>query len=102
MADAAPSFGPPALLTEAHDASHFDSGEPVLEILAAEVVGSMRRNMSPQIPALLLERMAIDPERQGAGLGRALISEVVRRAQHSDAAARLIIVHAPDRARGVA
>ncbi len=31
MPDALPSFDPPTLLTEAHDGSTFDSGEPVLD-----------------------------------------------------------------------
>lgn len=31
MAEAAPGFDPPTLLTEAHDATAFDSGEPVLD-----------------------------------------------------------------------
>ncbi len=31
MPDALPSFDPPPLLTEAHDGSTFDSGEPVLD-----------------------------------------------------------------------
>lgn len=123
----------PVLLTEAHDHSLFDSGEPVLDdwlrrrawsnlqveasrtyvvcpggskrivgyfalsmgqILGSEVVGSMRRNMPPQIPALHLGRLAIDLAWQGKGLGRALLHDITRRALRSDAAARLIIVHA--------
>lgn len=31
MAESAPLFGPPVLLTEAHDPSTFESGEPVLD-----------------------------------------------------------------------
>ncbi len=31
MADTRPLFGPPVLLTEAHDSATFDSGEPVLD-----------------------------------------------------------------------
>lgn len=133
MADEKPAFTPPVLLTQAHDNSLFDSGEPVLDdwlrqrawnnlqvaasrtyvvcptgstqiigyfaismgqVLASEVVGSMRRNMPPQIPSVLLGRLAIDSAWQGKGLGRALLNDVVRRALRSDAAARLVIVHA--------
>jgi GNAT superfamily N-acetyltransferase len=64
------------------------------QILNSEVVGSMRRNMPPQIPALLLGRLAIDHAWQGKGLGRAMLNDITRRALRSDAAARLIIVHA--------
>ena len=64
------------------------------QILASEVVGSMRRNMPPQIPSLLLGRLAIDQAWQGKGLGRAILKDIVRRALRSDAAARLIIVNA--------
>lgn len=133
MAEEKASLAPPILLTQAHDNSLFDSGEPVLDdwlrqrawnnlqvaasrayvvcpsgsmrivgyfaismgqILGTEVVGAMRRNMPPQIPSMLLGRLAIDREWQGKGLGRAMLNDVVRRAMHSDAAARLVIVHA--------
>ena len=64
------------------------------QILGAEVVGSMRRNMPPQIPSLVLGRLAIDLAWQGNGLGRAMLYDVVRRALRAEAAVRLIIVHA--------
>ncbi|MGO8739365.1 GNAT family N-acetyltransferase [Rhodoblastus sp.] len=134
MNEAAP-FGPPVLLTEAHDVSAFDSGESVLDdwlreralpnlqiaasrtyvlcpaatqkvvgffaltmgqILARETLGSMRRNMPQQIPAVVLGRLAIDRAWQGRGLGRALLAEVVRRSLRASAevSAWLVIVHA--------
>lgn len=135
MSDADPPFDPPALLTEAHDGSGFDSGEPVLDdwlrqrawnnlqtaasrtyvvcparsltivgyaslsmgqILAQDVIGSMRRNMPVNIPAVLLGRLAIAREWQGKGLGRAMLADVISRAQRASAevSARLVIVHA--------
>ncbi len=134
MTEAAP-FGPPVLLTEAHDVSTFDSGEAVLDdwlreralhnmqiaasrtyvvcpaasqrvvgffaltmgqILARETLGSMRRNMPGQIPAVVLGRLAIDRAWQGRGLGRAILTEVVRRSLRASAevSARLVVVHA--------
>ena len=128
-------FDPPTLLTEAHDGSAFDSGEPVLDdwlrqrawnnlqtaasrtyvvcpagsltiigyaalsmgqILAREVTGPMRRNMPPFIPAVLLGRLAIARDWQGKGLGRAMLADVIARAQRASAevSARLVIVHA--------
>lgn len=128
-----PAFSPPLRLTETHDSSGFDSGEPALDdwlrnrawanqqlsasrtyvvckvgsveiagyfalsmgqILGTEVVGSMRRNIPPHIPALVLGRLAIDRSWQGKGLGKAMLSDVVRRALRAEAAVRLIIVHA--------
>jgi GNAT superfamily N-acetyltransferase len=130
-----PAVEPPVLLTEAHDASGFDSGEKVLDewlreralhnlqvaasrtyvvcpagnqniigffaltmgqILAQETLGSMRRNMPQNIPAVVLGRFAIDRAWQGRGLGRALLADVVRRSLRASAevSARLIIVHA--------
>jgi GNAT superfamily N-acetyltransferase len=66
------------------------------QILAAEVTGSMRRNMPRQIPAVVLGRLAIDRACQGQGLGRALVSEVLRRSvvASAEVSARLVIVHA--------
>jgi GNAT superfamily N-acetyltransferase len=133
--DAPLLFDPPVLLTEAHDGSAFDSGEPVLDdwlrkrawknlqdaasrtyvvcptgsltvigyaalsmgqILAQETTGSMRRNMPKFIPAVLLGRLAIARDWQGKGLGRALLADVIARAQRASAevSARLVIVHA--------
>jgi len=133
--DASSQVDPPTLLTEAHDASAFDSSEPVLDdwlrrrawnnlqaaasrtyvvcpagsltiigyaalsmgqILAHETTGSMRRNMPAIIPAVLLGRLAISRDWQGRGLGRALLADVIARAQRASAevSARLVIVHA--------
>jgi len=133
--DAAPAFDPPTLLTEAHDGSAFESGEPALDdwlrrrawnnqqtaasrtyvvcpagsstiagyfalsmgqILAHEITGSMRRNMPPSIPAVLLGRLAIARARQGRGLGRAMLADAIARAQRvsAEVSARLVIVHA--------
>ena len=66
------------------------------QILAQETTGSMRRNMPKFIPAVLLGRLAISREWQGKGLGRALLADVIARAQRASAevSARLVIVHA--------
>lgn len=128
-------FDAPVLLTQTHEFSSFDSGEPVLDdwlrqrawgnlqsaasrtyvvclggsqqvvgyfslsmgqILAQEVVGSMRRNMPRYIPVVMLGRLAIDRTYQGKGLGVALLKNVVDRALRAsqEVSARLIIVHA--------
>jgi len=135
VAERPTAFDPPALLTQAHDCSGFDSGENSLDdwlrqrawnnlqtaasrtyvvcpagsrtvagyaalsmgqILALEATGAMRRNMPKFIPAVLLGRFAISREWQGMGLGRALLDDVVARAQRASAevSARLVIVHA--------
>ncbi len=66
------------------------------QVLTHEVIGSMRRNMPKHIPAIILGRLAIDQEWQKKGLGRALISEVIRRSllAASEVSARLIVIHA--------
>jgi GNAT superfamily N-acetyltransferase len=66
------------------------------QILAHDVVGSMRRNMPPQIPAIILGRLAIDRSVQGQGLGQALLADAVSRSQRaaSEVSARLVVVHA--------
>ena len=66
------------------------------QILGHDVSGSMRRNMPPQIPSVILGRLAIDRAWQGKGLGKALLADTVRRCikASSEVAARLIIVHA--------
>ena len=66
------------------------------QILAQDVTGPMRRNMPKHIPAVLLGRLAISREWQGQGLGRALLGDVITRAQRASAevSARLVIVHA--------
>ena len=135
MPDAPGQVDPPVLLTESHDASAFESGEPVLDdwlrqrawknqqdaasrtyvicptgtstiigyaalsmgqILAQDATGSMRRNMPKFIPAVLLGRLAITRAWQSSGLGRALLADVIARAQRASAeiSARLVIVHA--------
>ena len=79
--------------------------EPVVEayyalsmgqILAAEALGSMRRNMPRYIPSVILGRLAVDRRRQGTGLGRAMLADAVRRTLRASAevSARLIVVHA--------
>ncbi len=135
MSDSQLQVDPPTLLTEAHDGSSFDSGEPVLDdwlrqrawnnlqsaasrtyvvcpqgtqqivgyyalsmgqILAQDVIGSMRRNMPNAIPAVVLGRLAIDLVWQGKGLGGAMLADVLRRSLRASAevSARLVIVHA--------
>ena len=135
MSDATPLFDPPALLSEAHDGSSFNSSESTLDdwlrhrtwhnlqagasrtyvvcpagsrqiigyyalsmgqILAHEVIGSMRRNMPSVIPAVVLGRLAIDHAWQGKGLGGAMLADVLHRSLRAAAevSARLVIVHA--------
>jgi GNAT superfamily N-acetyltransferase len=66
------------------------------QILNREVIGSMRRNMPQQIPAVILGRLAIDKQWQGKGLGGALLRDAVERACRAskEVSARLMIVHA--------
>ena len=66
------------------------------QILAQDATGSMRRNMHRHIPAIILGRLAIDRARQGKGLGRAMLADVVQRSirASSEVSARLVIVHA--------
>lgn len=66
------------------------------QILAQEVPGAMRRSMPRAIPAVVLARLAIDRPFQGKGLGRAMLADVVLRAQVAsmEVLARLVIVHA--------
>jgi GNAT superfamily N-acetyltransferase len=65
------------------------------QILAHEVIGSMRRNMPKAIPAVVLGRLAIDRQWQGRGLGRAMLADVIVRALRAstEVSARLVIVH---------
>lgn len=65
-------------------------------ILHQEVIGSMRRNMPYQIPAVILGRLAIDEKWQGNGLGKALLQDAVKRSARAanEVSARLLIVHA--------
>ena len=66
------------------------------QILAHEATGGMRRNMPKAIPAVVLGRLAIDRAWQGRGLGRAMLADVIARAERAsrEVSARLIIVHA--------
>jgi GNAT superfamily N-acetyltransferase len=66
------------------------------QILAQDVVGSMRRNMPRFIPAVVLGRLAIDRAYQGQGLGSALLANAIERAirASSEVSARLMIVQA--------
>lgn len=66
------------------------------QIFNQEVIGSMRRNMPRQIPAVILGRLAIDKKWQGRGLGKALLQDAVQRASRAsqEVSARLLVVHA--------
>ena len=135
MSNPQPLVDPPSLLTEAHDASSFNAGEPVLDdwlrrrawnnqqaaasrtyvvcpagtrqiigyyalsmgqILAQDVIGSMRRNMPNAIPAIMLGRLAIDRAWQGNGLGKAMLADAISRSLRAstEISARLVSVHA--------
>lgn len=65
------------------------------QILNQETVGSMRRNMPRQIPAVVLGRLAVDQQWQGKGLGKALLLNAVQRSVRAakEVSARLLIVH---------
>lgn len=66
------------------------------QIFNQEVIGSMRRNMPRQIPAVILGRLAIDEKWQGKGLGKELLQDAVQRSVRAaqEISARLLIVHA--------
>lgn len=66
------------------------------QVFSQEVVGSMRRNMPRQIPAVILGRLAIDEKWQGKGLGKALLQDAVQRSARAakEVSARLLVVHA--------
>ena len=66
------------------------------QILAHEATGAIRRNMPRTIPAVILGRLAIDRAWQGTGLGRAMLTDITRRAlvAAQQVSARLIVVHA--------
>jgi len=66
------------------------------QIFNQEVIGSMRRNMPRQIPAVILGRLAIDEKWQGRGLGKALLQDAVQRSSRAskEVSARLLVVHA--------
>lgn len=58
--------------------------------------GSVRRNMPDPIPVMVLGRLAIDKNRQGQGLGRALLRDAILRtlAAGDIVGIRAILVHA--------
>jgi len=66
------------------------------QIFNQEVIGSMRRNMPRQIPAVIIGRLAIDEKWQGQGLGKELLQDAVQRSVRAarEISARLLIVHA--------
>lgn len=66
------------------------------QIFNLEVIGSMRRNMPRQIPAVILGRLAIDEKWQRQGLGKELLQDAVQRSVRAaqEISARLLIVHA--------
>jgi GNAT superfamily N-acetyltransferase len=66
------------------------------QILNRDAVGSMRRNMPQQIPAVVLGRLAVDKTAQGKGLGAALLLDAVDRSVRAavQISARLLVVHA--------
>ena len=66
------------------------------QIFSQEAVGSMRRNMPRQIPAVILGRLAIDKKWQDQGLGKALLQDAVQRSARAakEVSARLLIAHA--------
>lgn len=65
-------------------------------IAQAGVPGRFRRNMPDPIPVVVLARMAVDRNRQGRGLGRALFRDGARRVAHAadTIGIRGIVVHA--------
>jgi len=66
------------------------------QVANADATGPMRRNMPNHIPAVVMGRLAIDVEAQGAGLGAFLLSDAVERAMAATmyVSARLFLVHA--------
>lgn len=66
------------------------------QILNRDAIGSMRRNMPEKIPALVLDRFAVNRSPQGEGLGAALLRDVVDRSVKvaTQISARLLVVHA--------
>lgn len=55
--------------------------------------------MPPQIPVIVLGRMAVDNQHQGQKLGNALLRDALQRALTvaSDVGARAVLVHAIDK-----
>jgi predicted GNAT family N-acyltransferase len=66
----------------------------------AEATGGVRRGASKHfpIPACLIARLAVDRSEQGAGLGRSLLLDALRRTVHASrsVAMRAVVVHALD------
>ena len=62
----------------------------------ADAPGSVRRNMPDPIPIAVLSRLAIDRERQGKGLGAALLQDAVLRTSQAASimGIRGLLVHA--------
>jgi GNAT superfamily N-acetyltransferase len=67
-------------------------------ILLSEVPGFLRRNMPNPLPVVVLGRLAVDLHHQGHGLGRALISDALRRSLQARQliGARALLVQALD------
>jgi GNAT superfamily N-acetyltransferase len=65
-------------------------------VLNQEAVGSMRRNMPTQIPAVIIGRLAVDATWHRKGIGRLLLQDAVKCSQRAadQVSARLVIVHA--------
>jgi predicted N-acetyltransferase YhbS len=65
-------------------------------IAQTDVPGRFRRNMPDPIPVVVLARLAVDRNRQGQGLGRALFRDAARRVANAadTIGIRGIIVHA--------
>jgi GNAT superfamily N-acetyltransferase len=65
-------------------------------VLRSTAPGRLGRNQPDEIPAILLGRMAVDVEHQGAGLGAALLKHFMLKAMEvaSSVGVRLVLVHA--------
>jgi GNAT superfamily N-acetyltransferase len=66
-------------------------------VVAVEIApGRFRRNMPNPIPVAVLARLAVDRDRQGRGIGRALFRDAARRVAHAadSIGIRGIVVHA--------
>ncbi len=59
---------------------------------------ALRKNMPPQIPVLVLGRLAVDSRHHGKGIGPGLLKDALRRALGvaHDVGVRAILVHAID------
>ena len=66
------------------------------QLAGSDALGSMRRNMPKEIPAVLLGRLAVDRAHQGQSIGTALVEDAARRALLAsvEVSARLLLVHA--------